>query len=94
MEWSAHEYIAQAMRHIAQLSTVVGQTLEASRGSNPHAPTDLCALMPCPRLDRYEAAIQDAVEVMERTRSSFKSKEIGALRQRLETLLREGRRQR
>ncbi len=49
--------------------------------------------MQCPRLDRYEAAIQDAVEVMERTRSSFKSKEIGALRQRLETLLREGRRQ-
>ncbi|MCS6291166.1 MAG: response regulator [Nitrospira sp.] len=92
LEWSAHEYMAQAMGHIARLSALVGRTLEASRGSKPQAPTDVCALMQCPRLDRYEAAIQDAVAVMERTRSSFKSKEIGALRQRLETLLREGRR--
>ena len=92
MEWCAHGYMVQAMGHIAQLSALVGQTLESSRGNRPHTPTDVCALMQCPRLDRYEAAIQDAVEVMERTRGSFKSKEIGALRQRLETLLREGRR--
>lgn len=52
----------------------------------------ICAFVKCPRLDRYEAAIEEAVEVMERTRGSFKSKKSGVLRQRLETLLREGRR--
>lgn len=92
LEWSAQEYMAQAMGHIAQLSALVGRTMEASRTGAPAEPTDICAFMKCPRLDRYEAAIEEAVEVMERTRSSFKSKEIGALRQRLETLLREGRR--
>lgn len=92
LEWSAQEYMAQAMRHIAQLSVLVGRTVEATRTAQPPEPTDICAFMKCPRLDRYEAAIEDAVDVMERTRSSFKSKEIGALRQRLETLLREGRR--
>ncbi|MBS0169413.1 MAG: response regulator [Nitrospira sp.] len=92
VEWSAQEYMAQAMGHIAHLSALVGRTLEASRTAQPQAPTDMCAFMRCPRLDRYEAALEEAVEVMERTRSSFKSKEIGALRQRLETVLREGRR--
>ena len=92
LEWSAQEYMAQAMGHIAQLSALVGRTMEASRTGPPAEPTDICAFMKCPRLDRYEAVIQDAVEVMERTRSSFKSKEIGALRQRLETVLQEGRR--
>lgn len=92
LEWSTQEYLAQAMGHIAHLSGLVGRTLEVSRTGRPQEPTDMCALMKCPRLDRYEAAIEDAVEVMERTRSSFKSKEIGALRQRLEAVLREGRR--
>ncbi|MDR4477643.1 MAG: response regulator [Nitrospira sp.] len=92
LEWSTQEYMAQAMGHIAHLSALIGRTMEASRTAHPQEPTDICAFMKCPRLDRYEAAIEEAVEVMERTRSSFKSKEIGALRQRLETLLREGRR--
>lgn len=92
LEWSTQEYLAQAMGHIAHLLALVGRTLEVSRTGRTQEPTDMCALMKCPRLDRYEAAIEEAVEVMERTRSSFKSKEIGALRQRLETVLREGRR--
>lgn len=92
LEWTAQEYMAQAMRHIGQLSALVGRTLEASRGGEPQSPTNICAFMKCPRLERYEAVIEEAIQVMERTRSSFKSKEIGTLRQQLETVLREGRR--
>lgn len=92
VEWTAQEYLAQAMAHISQLSAVVGRTLESSRTGQPQAPTDICALMKCPRLGRYEAAIEMAIQVMERTRASFKSKEIGTLRQHLECVLRECRR--
>ncbi len=92
VEWTAQEYIAQAMGHISQLAALVGHTLQASRTAQPQVPTDICAFMKCPRLSRYEAAIEEAIQVMERTRSSFKSKEIGALRQHLECVLREGRR--
>ena len=92
VEWTAQEYMAQAMAHISQLSALVGRTLEASRTGQPQAPTDICALMKCPRLGRYEAAIEEAIQVMEHTRGSFKSKELGTLRQHLEDVLREGRR--
>ena len=92
VEWTAQEYMAQAMGHISQLSALVGRTLEASRTGQPQAPTDICAVMKCPRLDRYEAAIEEAIQVMEHTKSSFKSKELGTLRQHLEDVLREGRR--
>jgi len=92
VEWTAQEYMAQAMTHISQLSAVVGRTLGASRSTDPQGPTDICALMKCPRLGRYEAAIEMAIQVMERTRTSFKSKEIGTLRQHLECVLRECRR--
>jgi hypothetical protein len=41
----------------------------------------------CPLAERYRAALRDAVAALERTRSSFKSKELGVLRRSLETLL-------
>lgn len=41
----------------------------------------------CPRADRYRAVLRDAVETLERTRTSFKSKELGALRRALEATL-------
>lgn len=41
----------------------------------------------CPLAERYRLALRDAVQALERTRTSFKSKELGALRRSLETLL-------
>ena len=35
VEWTAQEYLAQAMAHISQLSAVVGRTLESSRTGQP-----------------------------------------------------------
>ncbi len=91
-EWTAAAYVGQAMSHIARLSLLVGKTVEAIRRGQTGEATDVCSLMRCPRLDTYERAIEDAIQVMERTRSSFKSKEIGMLRERLESILRENQR--
>lgn len=91
-EWTVATYVGQAMQHIANLSLLVGKTLGAAKSGQASAPTDVCSLMRCPRLDIYERAIEEAIRVMEATRSSFKSKEIGLLRQRLEGVLSECRR--
>ena len=41
----------------------------------------------CPYAALYREALRDAVAALERTRTSFKSKELGALRRSLESLL-------
>jgi hypothetical protein len=41
----------------------------------------------CGGVERYRAAIRETVHVLERTRTSFKSKELAALRRTLESLL-------
>jgi len=41
----------------------------------------------CPSLQRHRAAIRTAIHTLERTRTSFKSKELGALRRTLEAVL-------
>jgi DNA-binding response OmpR family regulator len=51
---------------------------------------NVCRLVGCPRLDRLIAALRDTILVLERTKSAFKSKELGELRRRLENLVQMG----
>ena len=46
-----------------------------------------CPLLDCSRLEKLRAAIVDAVEVLEQTRRSFKSRQLEALRKRLNEVL-------
>jgi CheY-like chemotaxis protein len=50
---------------------------------------DVCHLVNCPRLDTLLAALRDTIGVLERTKSAFKSKELGELRRQLESLVEE-----
>lgn len=45
-----------------------------------------CALLNCPAHDRMKAAIADSIDVLEKTKGSFKSKELAGLRKRLEEI--------
>ncbi|MEN6495462.1 MAG: response regulator [Thermoguttaceae bacterium] len=47
----------------------------------------LCQLLDCPQRPVHRDAICDTIEVLERTKGQFKSREIGQLRIRLESLL-------
>jgi CheY-like chemotaxis protein len=51
---------------------------------------NVCGLVDCPRLDKLTAATRDAIEVLEKTKNAFKSKELGGLRRRLEELVEPG----
>lgn len=46
-----------------------------------------CPIRGCPRQEALERAIRDAIGTLERTRTAFKSKQLGDLRQRLERAL-------
>lgn len=50
---------------------------------------EACHLFRCPRLLALNASIAEAVDVLEKTKNSFKSKELADLRRKLEALLRE-----
>jgi DNA-binding NtrC family response regulator len=48
---------------------------------------DPCRVLKCSRLELLEAAVRDGIAVIEKTRNSFKSKELGTLRRRLVEVL-------
>ncbi len=57
-----------------------------------HAPNgDACHLLECPRPARLLDALNDTIAVLEKTKSAFKSKELGTLRERLEKVVAEAR---
>jgi len=56
-------------------------------GGNVPGPTAYCPLVECARLSRLQAALQETIEVLEETRSSFKSKKLEVHRKKLIDIL-------
>ena len=50
-----------------------------------------CAVQDCPRLGAYQETLREGVETLERTKGAFKSKELGELRKKFQSLLPPGR---
>jgi len=46
-----------------------------------------CHLLNCPRLAELTGAVEETITVLEKTKSAFKSKDLGAMRKRLEELM-------
>ena len=51
---------------------------------------NVCQLLSCPRLDALTNALLETIDVLEKTKSSFKSKDLGELRRNLEELVKSG----
>ena len=81
---ASREVLGLALGNIAgvllDMKFLFDMTLEQNSGP------EHCTIHNCPRLTEYHLAVQDSIEVLERTRSAFKSKELGQLRERLEKL--------
>jgi CheY-like chemotaxis protein len=69
--------IAGALRDLNEVTKAAGQVHEAP-------PEEVCHLLSCPRLDTLAGAVTDAIEVIGKTKTAFKSKELGDLRKRLQ----------
>lgn len=78
-----------------QLLGLVAESLRAAlegsgRAGLGHQPTDLCLAVRCARRSRCEAVLQQAVEVLAKTKTAFKSRELGELRKALVETLAQG----
>jgi len=48
---------------------------------------EVCQLFNCPRFNTLNAAVMETIEVLEKTKNAFKSKELGELRKKLEKVV-------
>ncbi|MCP4606239.1 MAG: response regulator [Proteobacteria bacterium] len=55
--------------------------------SEERVSSEACHLLECPRLSSLTGAITETIAVLERTKGSFKSKELGQLRKRLKEIV-------
>jgi DNA-binding response OmpR family regulator len=89
LNWTLKNYLAQNINRMNVMSANLNQTLAGIAEGTVSTPTDVCEFMQCPRQVAYKEALLETVEVLERTKHAFKSKDLGELRRRLEGLLKE-----
>ena len=56
-------------------------------GSDKEDEMPICHLLNCPRLSELDSAVEETIEVLEKTKGSFKSKELAQMRKRLESIV-------
>jgi FixJ family two-component response regulator len=83
-------YLGETIRRFSNLSISLVNALQTVKRGLPEGKTDVCSLMHCTRLDAYENGIRETVEVLVKTKNSFKSKELAEVRKNLESLLKFG----
>jgi CheY-like chemotaxis protein len=87
LAWHLDTFLAQSFAQMAVLSSGIRSALTSLVQGRAQAPTDICRMMRCPRLDAYREALKGTVEVLERTKRSFRSKDLGVLRSEVQGLL-------
>jgi CheY-like chemotaxis protein len=80
-------YLGAAMQGFASLSLSLMNAIHALNRGLPEGKPDVCHMMNCSRLAAYEDCVRDTVEVLVKTKNSFKSKDLADIRKRLEGLL-------
>ena len=77
--------VGLVLGNLASSTLELKQLLDLALQANPAQ--GVCGIRECPRLGLYQDTIRAGVETLERTKGSFKSKELGDLRKRFSTLL-------
>lgn len=88
LAWSLDTFLAQSFSQMAVVSSRIRSVLMSHLQGGVEAPTDVCRMMECPRLTAYREALEGTVEVLAKTKNSFRSKDLGLLRSKIEQLLR------
>lgn len=80
-------YLGEAVQGFASLSMSLMNAIHALDQGLPEKRNDVCRLMNCSRLSAYESGIHETVEVLKKTKNSFKSKDLADLRIKLEGMI-------
>lgn len=83
-------YLGEAVQGFTSLSMSLMNAIHTLNRGLPEEKSDICHLMNCSRLAAYEGGIRDTVDVLIKTKNSFKSKDLAELRKKLEGLLKIG----
>lgn len=81
----AQEVLGLSLANMAGMLTDLGSLFQVALGEGSGSLP--CVSGHCPRLDAYQQTLREGIQVLEATRTSFKSKELGTLRQKLEQQL-------
>lgn len=98
LTWSMDQYLAQmtaqmvnltlSLKTLSDLAAHQGRPAAGpSEGQSSALSVDLCRTLACPRRAAYEQALNETIDVLEKTKTAFKSKDLADLRKRLELLL-------
>ena len=87
LAWSLDSYLSQSFTQMAVLSDRIRSVLTRQLHGGVDGSTDVCRMMQCPRLNVYREALEGTVEVLAKTKHSFRSKDLGQLRSKIEQLL-------
>lgn len=82
---SVDSFVEATVRNVSEaLLDMARLAVGLQRSDVPES--DVCRFFRCPRRERYLEAIDETIDVLEKTKRSFRSKELGALRQKLQDL--------
>jgi response regulator RpfG family c-di-GMP phosphodiesterase len=81
-------YVAMAQRNVLSSLSDMYSIVKAATGAKD--PKETLTVLDCPPLREHRRLLEETVQVLEKTRSAFKSKDLAILRQKTEKFLAEG----
>lgn len=87
LAWPVDQYLELMAAQVARLALNLKTVMEVVRKGRAEQTADLCQALQCPRRAAYEQALNETINVLEKTKTAFKSKDLADLRKRLESLL-------
>ncbi|HMS85897.1 MAG TPA: response regulator [Nitrospira sp.] len=87
LTWSIEAFLSQSVGQMATLATGIRAVMANPSTAPTKATADVCRVLDCPRRVAYREALEGTVEVLEKTKFAFRSKELGLLRRKIEDLL-------
>lgn len=87
LAWSIEAFLSQSVGQIATLASGIRTVMANPSTGHTEVAADVCRVLDCPRRVAYRDALEGTVEVLEKTKFAFRSKELGLLRRKIEDLL-------
>lgn len=80
-------YLDQAVNHLATVSTGLKTTIDTIKNGGAGEESELRIDGICPRCQNYREVLYHTIQVLTKTKETFKSKTLGELRRQVETVL-------
>ena len=87
--WTLEDFLGQAVQQVGQIALSLNELCKTAKHGGLEQLADMCAGLRCPRLAAYEGGLQETIDVLQKTKNAFKSKDLGKLRVELEALLKQ-----